>query len=61
MRQTNRKQTDREQCRLAEKDDPNYIFIILRAILSRPTLCHEISNEITITKPLVRSQFVAVS
>ena len=40
--------TDREQCRLAEKGDPKYIFTIPRAILPKPSLC----DEITATKSL---------
>ena len=35
--------TDREQCRLAEKGNPTYIFTIPRAILPKPSLCDEIT------------------
>ena len=45
---TDRKQTDSEQRRLAEKGDPKYIFTMPRAILPKPSLC----DEITAMKPL---------
>ena len=54
---TDRDKTDRKQRRLAEKGDPTYIFTIPRAILPKPSLC----DEITVTKSLLRGQFVAVS
>ena len=34
------------------------IITILRAILPKPSLCDEISDQITVTKPLARNQFV---
>ena len=40
---TDREQTDSEQHRLAEKGDPKYIFTIPRAILSKPSLCDEMT------------------
>ena len=43
---TDREQSDREQRRLAEKGTPKYIFTIPRAILPKPSLCDEISDEI---------------
>ena len=52
-----RGQADCEQRRLAEKGDSNYIFTIPRAILPKASLF----DEINVTKPLVRGQFVAVS
>ena len=56
-KQTDREQTDRKQRRLAEKDYPEFIFTIPRAILPKLSLC----DEITITKSLLRDQLVAVS
>ena len=53
-RQTDCEQADREQRRLAEKGDFKYIFTIPRAILPKASLC----DEINVTKPLVRGQFV---
>ena len=50
--QTDRKQTDREQRRLAEKSDPKYIFTIPRAILPKPSLCDEITATKWVTKSL---------
>ena len=50
--QTDRKQTDHEQRRLAEKDDPKYIFTIARAILPKPSLCDEITATKWVTKSL---------
>ena len=38
--------TDRKQRRLAEKGDPKYISTIPKAILPKPSLCDEISDEI---------------
>ena len=51
---TDREQADREQRRLAEKGDSKYISTIPRAILPKASL----SDEINVTKPLVRGQFV---
>ena len=62
---TDREQTDREQRQLAEKGDSKYI--LLSPEPSCPTLtlwrnhCEEISDQIAVTKPLVRGQLVAVS
>ena len=54
--------TDREQRQLAEKGDHKYIFTIPRAILPKPSFCDEmIGDKITVMKPLVCGQFVAVS
>ena len=40
---TDREQTDRWQRRLAEKNEPKYIFTIPRGILPKPSLCDEIA------------------
>ena len=56
-RQTDCEQADREQRRLAEKDNSKYIFTIPRATLPKASLC----DEINATKPLVRGQFVTFS
>ena len=53
-RQTDCEQADREQRRLAEKGHSKYIFTIPRAVLPKASLC----DEINVTKPLVRGQFV---
>ena len=39
---TDRKPTDREEHRLAEKGDPKYIFTIPKAILPKPSLSDKI-------------------
>ena len=49
---TDRKQTDREQRRLAEKGDPKCIFTIPRAILPKPSLGDEITATKSVTKSL---------
>ena len=53
---TDREQTDCGQRRLAETGDPKYIFTIPRAILPKPSLCDEISDETTVTKSSLRGQ-----
>ena len=45
-----------QQRRLAEKGDPKCIFTIPRAILPKPSLNDKISDEITVTKSLLRGQ-----
>ena len=55
---TEREQTDRKERRLAEKGDPKYIFTIPRAILPKPSLCDEITAMKSVTKSLLRGQFV---
>ena len=51
--------TDRGQRRLAEKGDPKYISTIPRAILPKPSLGDEITDETTATKSSLCGQFVS--